>query len=78
MAWLGVNPDPSRLQKKCVSKKLVYWLHDAVGLEGSNNWKFLPLACWKSAFILHVIGVHQSTQSKWNWKMSTVEDTMDI
>ena len=54
LAWLGVNPDLSRLQKKCVSKKSVYWLHDTVGPEGSNNWRFLPLACWKSAFILHV------------------------
>ena len=78
LAWLGANPDLSSLPKKCVSKKSVYWLHDVVGPEGSNNWKFLPLACWKSAFIPHVIEVHQYTQSKSTWKMSTVEGTTDI
>ena len=78
LAWLGVNPDLSRLQKKSVSKKSVDWLHDVVGPEGWNNWKFLPLAYWKSAFILHVKGVHQSTQFKLTWKMLAVEDTMDL
>ena len=64
--------------KKCVSKKSVCWLHDVAGPEASNNWKCFPLTCWKSAFILYVIGVHQSTQTKWTWKVSTVEDAMDI
>ena len=44
--------------KKMSFKKSVYWLHDVVGSEGPNNWKFLTQACWKSAFVLHVIGVH--------------------
>ena len=78
LVWLGVNPDLSRLQKNAFQRNQFTWLHDVIGPEASNNWKFLPIACWKSAFILHVIGVHQSTQSKWTWKMSTVEDPMDL
>ena len=64
LAWLGVNPDLSNLQHKRVSKKSVYWLHDVVN--------------WKSALILHIRTVHQSTQRKWTWKMLRVDDTMDI
>ena len=43
LAWLGVNPDLSRLQNKRVSMKSAYWLHDVVGPEGSiiENFYYL-------------------------------------
>ena len=69
LAWLGVNPDLSRLPKKWVPKKSVYWLHDVAVPEGSNNWKLLQLACWKSDFILPVIWVQKMVlQQRWAQK----------